>query len=451
MKSQSFILLLLVALMSCGCASYPVNPPLNEVDTTTGYRFKNLAMNPGNGDDTFIILALSGGGTRAAAFSYGAIQELNTIKIPGSGASLLDEVDIISSVSGGSFASAYYGLYGKERFLADFPRDVLSRKIQNAIILRILAPWNWWHLGSWYYGRSDLADSYYGKKIFNNATFKELPRQRPFIMMNSTDIGIGARFSFIQDHFDRLCSDMDQVSISRGVTASSAFPVAFTPLTFKNYPKEKCGYKTPIWLSNAREYDLEVNASRYDRALDWASYEDSGRSYMHLSDGGLSDNLGLRGPVLGLIWNASPLSIHKKFNDGKIKRVVIIAVDAQPKQPSKLDRSSHPPGIFNVLNAASSTPMENYSSDSIEQVRSYIETWNSQFDDNDEKSPIKFYFSRVAFEAEKDPELRRDLQEIKTKLQLPKKAVKLLIDAGGRLLRQSPDFQNLRRDLGIMQ
>lgn len=449
MKSRNIVLLLLVALMACGCASYPVNPPLNKIDTATGYRFENLAMNQGNSDETFIILALSGGGTRAAAFSYGAIRELSMIKLPDGETSLLDEVDIISSVSGGSFASAYYGLYGKERFLASFPKEVLSRKIQNAIILRLLAPWNWWRLGSWYYGRSDLAASYYGKNIFNNATFKDLPRKRPLIMLNSTDIGIGARFSFIQDHFDRLCSDLDQVGISRGVTASSAFPVAFTPLTFKNYPKEKCGYKTPTWLVNAKGNDLELNASRYDRALDWESYEDSGRPYIHLSDGGLSDNLGLRGPVLGLIWNASPLSIHAKFNNGKIKRVVVIAVDAQPKQPSKRDRSSHPPGIFTVLNAAASTPMENYSSDSIEQVRSYIENFNSQFTDAGEEPPVKFYFARVTFEAEKDAKIRRELQEIATKLQLPQKEVDLLVEEGGRLLRQSSNFQSLLNDLGI--
>lgn len=452
MKSQNILLLLLVVVIAGGCASYPVNPPLDKIDPESGYRFRNREMNRGNSDETFIILALSGGGTRAAAFSYGVIKELNSTKLRDSEATLLDEVDIISSVSGGSFASAYYGLYGKERFLSNFNEDVLSLKIERALILRILAPWNWWHLASWYYGRSDLTDRYYGSKIFNNAQFKDLSRKRPFIVLNSTDIAIGARFSFIQDHFDLLCSDMDRVSISRGVTASSAFPVAFTPLTFKNYPKEKCGYTTPGWINKAKE-DLERNASRYDRALDWESYEDPSRSYIHLSDGGLSDNLGLRGPMLGLKWISSPLSIIAKFNKlhGKrqIKRVVIIVADAQPKQPGKMDRSSHPPGIFSVLNAAASTPMENYSSDSIEQVRSYIETIKVQFEDADEKSPIEFYFSRVTFEAEKDVKIRRELQKIKTKLQLPENEVKLLVEAGGRLLRQSPDFQRLCQEIGL--
>ncbi len=447
MNTKNYILVMLVALLCISCASYPVNPPLSQIDLKTGYRFENMKMNPGNSDDTFIILALSGGGTRAAAFSYGAIKELDRIK-------LLDEVDIISSVSGGSFAAAYYGLYGKDRFLLKFPGDVLALKIERALILRILAPWNWWHLASWKYGRSDLADHYYGNKIFNNANFNDLPRKRPFIIINSTDIGLGSRFSFIQEHFDRLCSDLNQVSVSRAVTASSAFPVAFTPLTFKNYPSEECGYETPDWLINA-EKDLELNASRYDRALDWESYEDTARSYIHLSDGGLSDNLGLRGPTLGLNWPSSPLSIIHKFNKmhGKrqIKRVAIIVVDAQPKLPIKLDGSAHPPGIFRVLNAAASTPMENYSSDTIGQIRSYITDLKRQFEDANEKAPIEFYFSRVTFEAEKDVKVRHALQKIKTKLQLPENEVKLLVKAGGRLLRQSHDFQRLCKAVGIQE
>ena len=131
--------------------------------------------------------------------------------------------------------------------------------------------------------------------------------------------------------------------------------------------------------------------------------------------------------------------------------MVIIVVDAQPKLPSKLDSRVHPPGIFNVLDAAASTPMENYSSDTIEQVRSYIRDLKMQFEDADEDNPIEFYFSRLAFEAEKDAEVRRDLEEIKTKLQLPEEEIKLLVEAGGRLLRQSPDFQRLRQYLGILE
>jgi NTE family protein len=60
------------------------------------------------------MLTFSGGGTRAAALAYGVLETLRDtpIKIDGKTARMLDEVDLISSVSGGSFTSAYYGLHG---------------------------------------------------------------------------------------------------------------------------------------------------------------------------------------------------------------------------------------------------------------------------------------------------------------------------------------------------
>ena len=57
----------------------------------------------------------------------------------------------------------------------------------------------------------------------------------------------------------------------------------------------------------------------------------------------------------------------------------------------------------------------------------------------------------MAFEAEKDVKVRHALQKIKTKLQLPENEVKLLVKAGGRLLRQSPDFQRLCKAVGIQE
>lgn len=455
MKFRIIILAMLVGLITNGCSQYRVNQPLETGNFKAGYRFENMAMNEGNSDETFIILALSGGGTRAASFAYGAMQALEDARVPDGNSTLLDEVDIISSVSGGSFAAAYYALHKKKKFFDEFQKDVLHRKIERDLLLRIfLVPWNWWHLASSEFGRSDLADRYYGKYIFSNTSFKDLPRKRPFVVMNSTDIGIGARFSFIQEHFDRLCSDLDQVRISRAVTASSAFPVAFTPLTLKNYPSDTCGYETPDWISRAKK-DLELNASRYERALDWESYEDKRREYIHLSDGGISDNLGLRGPVLGLTWHLSPMSIVNKLfktkGKGRIKRVVIIAIDAQPKKFGNMDSSAEPPGIFSVLDAATSTPMEHYSTETIKGVRSFIENINTDFKDAGEDNPIGFYFSRVTFEAEQDEKIRRELQETGTRLQLPDEKVALLIEAGKRLLKQSPDFQRLSRDLGVLQ
>src|SRR5262245_34256537 len=111
---------ILPALLLAGCAHYPVNAPLTRAALETGYRFTNLP-HTNNSDSLFIVLAFSGGGTRAAALAYGVLEELARTQIVWEGRSgrLLDEVDLISSVSGGSFTAAYYGLYG-DRIFSDF-------------------------------------------------------------------------------------------------------------------------------------------------------------------------------------------------------------------------------------------------------------------------------------------------------------------------------------------
>jgi hypothetical protein len=87
-------------------AQYPKAPPLAELDQPNAYRLKDLDLGSGNTNGTFVFLALSGGGTRAAAFSYGAMRALAEAPLANGESVLLDEVDVISSVSGGSFASA---------------------------------------------------------------------------------------------------------------------------------------------------------------------------------------------------------------------------------------------------------------------------------------------------------------------------------------------------------
>ena len=73
--SKTSILLLISVLLISGCAHYPVNAPLPAVDNRAGYRFQNVAPQT-NSDDLALMLAFSGGGTRAAALSYSVLEEL---------------------------------------------------------------------------------------------------------------------------------------------------------------------------------------------------------------------------------------------------------------------------------------------------------------------------------------------------------------------------------------
>jgi NTE family protein len=121
---------------------------LDRYDKNAGYRFQNLSSDD-NSESLFIILAFSGGGTRAAALSYGVLEQLRNTEIvwEGKRKSLLDEVDVISSVSGGSFTAAYYALYG-DRMFKDFDTRFLKKNIQGDLQARLYSPYNWYRLAS---------------------------------------------------------------------------------------------------------------------------------------------------------------------------------------------------------------------------------------------------------------------------------------------------------------
>src|SRR5205814_293529 len=89
-------------------------------------------------DSVTTRLASCGGGTRAAAFSFGVLEALRDIQLEGARGRkgrLLDEVDIITGVSGGSFTALAYGLYGDKLF-DDYEQRFLKRNVQGELIKR---------------------------------------------------------------------------------------------------------------------------------------------------------------------------------------------------------------------------------------------------------------------------------------------------------------------------
>ena len=156
----------------------------------------------GNSENLLFYLTFSGGGTRAAALSYGVLEELRKteVAIDGKKRRLLDEVDAISSVSGGSFTAGYFGLFG-DRIFEDFETKFLKKNIQGALAVRTLFnPINWFRLSSSTFDRSDLAAEYYDEHVFEGRTFGDIAaRKGPMIMMNASDMTHGLRLGFNQD------------------------------------------------------------------------------------------------------------------------------------------------------------------------------------------------------------------------------------------------------------
>jgi NTE family protein len=452
------VLFLVTAVACASCAPYPKNPPIQTISPTTGYRYDVVRFPPAN-DKPFVILAFSGGGTRAAAFSFGLMEELRRVEYAtadGSKRPLLSDVEIISSVSGGSFTSAYYALF-PDRFFTDFPKDFLYRNIQRGLILRMFNPYNWFRLASPDFSRIDMADEYYHNTIFEKKTFADLlTRSRgsvPFLVLNATDIGINHRFEFTQDQFDLLCSNISGVALSRAVAASSDFPVAFPPLTLDNY-KTGCG-RLPEWIELGLIKDKNPKR-RVAEATAAKSYRDPERRYVHLLDGGLSDNLGLRGPFQAVTTTDSPWSVLKFANLNQLDRLMVIAANAKTTKQRAWDKSSDPPGIGAVLDVVTGGPMDDVSFDSIEMIDGHFEQMKQLSDTVDAcnnllgkcpqvpkiTNPIAtdFTFAELTFDNIPDCRLRVCLQGLPTSFSLPERTVDLLRVAAAYLLMNSTDF-----------
>ncbi len=247
-----------------GCATAPVNPPIAHADPAAGYRFETRAQYTRNKED-IVVLAFSGGGTRAAAFSYGVLELLRDTEVIGRDGRrerMLDSVDVITGVSGGSFTALAYGLYG-DRLFGEYERRFLKRDVQGELIRRALNPLYWGQLSSPYYGRSELAADLYDEILFDGATFADLQRGAgPMIVASATDLSSGSRFYFTQKMFDVLCSDLSAVRLSRAAAASSGVPVVLSPVTIDNYAGS-CDYVAPPVLAHvAKSADVARPAAR---------------------------------------------------------------------------------------------------------------------------------------------------------------------------------------------
>jgi NTE family protein len=446
--------LLMIALGLGACAHYPVNEELTSLDPEGCYRFANLD-DTDNTDKLFVILTFSGGGTRAAAFSYGVMEKLKTttIMVDGQPRRLLDEVDVISSVSGGSFTAAYFGLFGDALF-DEFEDTFLYRNIQGALVWRILNPFNWFRLASSSYDRIDMAADYYDKTIFQKQRYVRLieSRRRPFVILNATDIGTGSRFEFTQSQFDWLYSDLSNYSVARAVAASSAFPGLLSPMRVHNYknPPTSGGQGEPKfsgeppWLELALN-DADLVDTRYYRAREITSYtRDADRPYIHLMDGGLADNVGLRGPLWAMRANDAPWSVVNRMNNEQIDTLLVISVDAKPANDSDISERKNAPGLLKVFGIVATTPMANYSSDTVHDFHAAFDQWRKGQRElaaiGEEVHMVDFYDVHIGFEEVTDPDLRDEVRTLPTSFKLKRTQVDALREAADDALTNSATF-----------
>ena len=364
---------------------------------------------------------------------------------------LIDEVDVSSAVSGGSFPATYYALRGEKTF-EEFETRVLSRNFESELARSIiLNPVNWFRLPSGTFGKSDLFAELYDETVFDHATFSDLQKANgPIVIINGTDVTTGARFSFLKDQFDAICGDLSQVTLGRAVATSTALPPLLTPITFENRGGT-CGRKAPAWQAAAEAAigQSEAPGRALLRARALQSYEDPAHPYIHVFDGGLSENLGLSEVIRAFdIMKIDPdETVLPALR--RARKVVVIAVNALRFPEVDWDRSPAPPGTDTLTDQMWSIPVDRITLDGVEQVREKLAAW--QADAPAGGPERRAYFVQVTFDSLKDPNERLYFKRVKTRLQLPKEQVDKLREVAGRLLREAPAFQRLLADLKAEQ
>jgi len=471
-RASRFLAVLMAMLMLAGCASRPINEPIARADPGAGYRpYLLMPKRVNNDPSTLFFLAFSGGGTRAAALSYGVLEELHRteIVVDGQRRRLIDEVDVITGVSGGSFTALAYALYG-ERLFSEYEQRFLKRDVQGELIRRAANPFNWWKFVGGTAGRSELAAEYYDEILFEGATYADLlTRQAPVAIANGTDISTGFRFSFYQNDFDLLCSDLNKVRLSRAAATSSAVPVVLSAVTFNNYGGT-CGYALPTWVADVARTEgrIRPSARAVKRYLEMQAFQNSkDRPYIHLVDGGVADNIGMRGVLEALEAVGASAAFRGEIGFGAIRRIVVIVVNSRSAPRTDWDRKEAPPGMVDQLLAASGVPIDRYSFETIELMkdRQEIYGWRREIqilrarlagatEAEAEVSvalpKLTLHLMDISFDAVKDPAERDRLMNMPTSFVLPPEDVDRLREAAGQLLRESEDYQSLVRDLGAV-
>jgi NTE family protein len=443
--------------------SRAINPPLSRSQGTNEQRFEGLERSRGEHDD-LVILAFSGGGTRAAAFAYGVLEALRGIEIParnGGRVRLLDEVDVITGISGGSFTALAYGLYG-ERVFDVFESGFLKRDVQGALVRRILNPVNWPALWSSAWGRSEIAAQLYDEILFHGATFGELERAGgPVIAVGATELTTGARVVFLPQNFDIMCSDLGSIRLSRAAAASSAVPVVLSPVTINNYGGT-CGYREPVWLrAFADQSNPPRPAGRMLRRLaELEQLDDASQDrYFHLIDGAVSDNLGLRG-VLDYLEAFEALRLAGKPTPlDHLRRIIIFVVNSASAPSLDWNKTEQSPGAMSILVKAAGVPVDRYADESIELLRDIDARWTAERAVRDSAAFNKLrdpslawvanapdadiHAIEVSFRVLADEKERDYFNELPTSFALPAEAVDRLRAAAKRIILASPDFQQM--------
>lgn len=461
--------LLIATLAAC---AYPTrNREAAVIGESQGYRWDRLA--PSGLEDTLVIVTASGGGTRATALTLSVLKALDAVVLPNA-RTLAQEVDVVSSVSGGSVAAAYFALAGPAGFKT-LEDEFLRKDGIGALIATGLNPVSLAALSTPAKERIDVLIDYLNRQLFKGRRYQDLidAGRRPYLVLNAADMVEGVPFSFTQRKFDLLCSDLSALPLATAVAASAAFPVALSPVTLTNYqPCQAAGRRWPPgWVTTNLDdpaapfavpsvwYDNQPRATlgrvEHAYAVGRTGPVAQQKQYIHLLDGGIADNLGIFEPYRMLTTYDTVPFFLDEFGRGRITRLIFVTINARSASASALDQTQATPGLLDMLLASIGTPIDRATAGTADRLRQLLRDHFRQMTLGDPVQGERFRLLAantaliaVDFDAIPEPVCRRKFHAIPTSWTLKPREVDAVLRIGGALLANDPAFADLLRITG---
>lgn len=269
--------------------------------------------------DVLVGVCLTGGGSRSAYFAACALDALGREKVPGSQRTWLEEVDLLSSVSGGSLAAAYYCANRRREgwpvehaeFFARMRQD-MALDFESRAILRLLCGWGF-PLALTHYDRGDLMARVWDSNFLDDLTFGDLPPDGPLLLVNAASYDTGQRFVFTRAPLDdlngaRLFDDLARERLLTRGYGPGHLPFQAMSLESLGSSAARCPLTTGV-VASAAVPNLMGPVLLRDRARE---------RDVHLGDGGIYDNHGLE-TLVGVM--------ARRLERGPARRAVIFIID----------------------------------------------------------------------------------------------------------------------------
>jgi hypothetical protein len=337
---------LLAPLLTTACASNHVLPaPRLGAETS--------CLVPPPAADMMLGVALSGGGSRAALFATAGLEALAGLRTA-DGRSVLEQVAILSSVSGGSLAAAHYainkpprtvrvltpedGLSPAYRDFFERARSELSQDFEGALIRRQLRSWRW--LNSAQAARSLF--EVLGARLLGEASLLDLSRRQrsgdsPGLIINTTLYNNGRRlagsnllpgafhYDLLEDLQQSLARQGRPMQLSPMLIRRAGLLLPVTPLELNMDP---CPTRLAGWVAGSASFPPLVGPITLR-----VGGEDT---YWHAGDGGLYENQGIESLLFLFL---------KQMQERKGRRALIVAFDSSfpfSVGERRLDRRAKP-------------------------------------------------------------------------------------------------------------